>query len=594
MINQSYVDCITEQYDNFVANGIDLTSILENLNCYVDPHFAPLSEAEYNKVTEHLKLDILDVDKFIKINDCKAITNPIFYSRDNIPTDDGLLSNKIFGITQEDRSGIFAYINLNGWYLDPSCYKCWTRVDSNIKGVIHKTSKYRVTEKGEIVEDANGENGVEFLKKNINKIKFKNSDSIKRDMRIKYLEKNKNKMFINKYLVIPPYYRDSNTSGKRVGIGGVNKLYQQLLVSVNALSGPQEYGFDMSGPMQGRVQEILLALYDWFCGTTNNTIQMDIGSGLSGKLGIYRRANMSKTSNYSCRLIITCPELKVHKPQNMMVSFHKSAIPLAAAMACFKPFVQFNVRRFFENEFIGTEQYPVLTKSGEVVYELPKDPLIEFSDDRIKDEMEKFIHGYNNRFVPIQVPLENTNKVVYMQFKGRFAHDDTDSETIYHRRLTWCDIFYMATIEAVRDKNVLISRYPIDSKFNEITTQVEISSTNETEPMYVNNTYYPFYPRIEENNIGTNTGNSFIDTLKLSNLYLKGMGGDYDGDQVTVKGVFTREANDELREFQKSKANFIDLGAENIRQNDADSIQALYALTKILQIDESKLIDPVF
>ena len=98
MINQSYVDCITEQYDNFVANGIDLTSILENLNCYVDPHFAPLSEAEYNKVTEHLKLDILDVDKFIKINDCKAITNPIFYSRDNIPTDDGLLSNKIFGI----------------------------------------------------------------------------------------------------------------------------------------------------------------------------------------------------------------------------------------------------------------------------------------------------------------------------------------------------------------------------------------------------------------------------------------------------------------------------------------------------------------
>lgn len=593
-MSEENVSCILEQYDNFVATGMDLMSLLENINCYTDPHLAPLSEAEYNKVTEHLKLDILDVDKFIKINECKEITNPIFYSRDNIPTDDGLLSNKIFGITQEDRAGIFGYIDLNGWYLDPSCYKCWTRVDSNIKGVIHKTAKYKVTEKGEIVEDPNGSNGVEFLKKNINKIKFKKSDSIKRDMRIKYLEKNRNNMFINKYIVIPPYYRDANTGNKRVGIGGVNKLYQQLIISINALKGPQEYGFDMSGPMQGRVQELLLALYDWFCGTTNNTIQMEEGSGLSGKLGIYRRANMSKTSTYSCRLIITCPELKVRRSEDMMVSFKKSAIPLAACIACFKPFIQFNVKRFFENEFIGTEQYPVLTSSGKVVYEIPKDPLIVFSDDRIKDEMEKFIHGYNNRFVPIEVPLENPNRKVYMQFRGRFDHNETDSESIYHRKLTWTDVFYMAAVEAVKDKNVLISRYPIDSKFNEITTEVEVSSTNQTEPMYVNNTYYRFYPKIREEDINTNTGNKFIDTLKLSNLYLAGLGGDYDGDQVTCKGVFTREANEELRTFQHSKANFIDVGAENIRMNAADAIQSLYALTKILKEDESKLVDPVF
>ena len=395
--------------------------------------------------------------------------------------------------------------------------------------------------------------------------------------------------------MIPPYYRDTNSSsGKRVGIGGINKLYQQLIVSVNALRGPQEYGFDMSGPMQGRVQELLLAIYDWCCGTTNTTIQMDEGSGLSGKLGIYRRANMSKTSSYSCRLIITCPELKVHRSEEMMTTFKKSALPLAACIACFRPFIQFNVKRFFENEFIGTEQYPVLSSTGEIVYERPKDPLIVFSDERIKDEMEKFIHGYNNRFVPIEVPLENSDRKVYMQFKGRFDHGETNSESIYHRRLTWCDVFFMAAVEAVKDKNILISRYPIDSKFNEITTQVEISSTIKTEPMYVNNTYYKYYPMITEEEIGTNTGNKFIDTMKLSNLYLGGMGGDYDGDQVTVKGVYTIEANEELRAFQMSKANFIDLGGSNIRKNDADAIQSLYALTKVLEEDKKKLIDPVF
>ena len=31
-------------------------------------------------------------------------------------------------------------------------------------------------------------------------------------------------MFINKYIVIPPYYRDTNTGKRSVGVGGVNKF----------------------------------------------------------------------------------------------------------------------------------------------------------------------------------------------------------------------------------------------------------------------------------------------------------------------------------------------------------------------------------
>ena len=171
---------------------------------------------------------------------------------------------------------------------------------------------------------------------------------------------------------------------------------------------------------------------------------------------------MSKTSTYSARLVITSPELKVNSPADMMVNFNKSAVPLAALLACFKPFIQYNVKKFFENEFIGTEQYPVINEKGELVYETPKDPLIEFSDERIKIEMEKFVHGYNNRFVPIRVPMENTDKVYHMKFKGRFKEIGSERETIYNRRLTWCDIFFMAAIEAVKDKMVLITRYPIN------------------------------------------------------------------------------------------------------------------------------------
>lgn len=100
--------------------------------------------------------------------------------------------------------------------------------------------------------------------------------------------------------------------------------------------------------------------------------------------------------------------------------------------------------------------------------------------------------------------------------------------------------------------------------------------------MYFNDTYYRFYPKIRETDLGRDTSNLFVDTFQMSNLHLVAMGGDYDGDQITCKGVYTVEANEELREFMKSKQNFIDFGCSPLKVNDADAIQSLYALTKVL------------
>ena len=131
-----------------------------------------------------------------------------------------------------------------------------------------------------------------------------------------------------------------------------------------------------------------------------------------------------------------------------------------------------------------------------------------------------------------------------------------------------------------------------DSYFNQFTTKVVVSSTKETEPMYIDEEYYPFYPKIRDEDIGTNTGDKFIDTMMISNLFLPGIGGDYDGDTVTVRGVYTVEANDELEKHMHSKANFIDIGGMNVRYSSGDAIQSLYNLTRILP--DTKLTDPTF
>ena len=93
---------------------------------------------------------------------------------------------------------------------------------------------------------------------------------------------------------------------------------------------------------------------------------------------------------------------------------------------------------------------------------------------------------------------------------------------------------------------------------------------------------YEYYPKIREEDIGSDTSNKFIDTMNFSNVYLNGMGGDFDGDQITVKGVYTEEANEELRDFMNSKQNFINFGGKPSKVSEGDAIQSIYAFNKVL------------
>lgn len=68
------------------------------------------------------------------------------------------------------------------------------------------------------------------------------------------------------------------------------------------------------------------------------------------------------------------------------------------------------------------------------------------------------------------------------------------------------------------------------------------------------------------------------------------MGGDYDGDTCTVKGIYTDEANEELDKFMHSNANFVTFGGTPLRYPGDDVFQATYALTRVLSDNLTKKI----
>ena len=476
---------------------------------------------------KHLRTEVLDVEEFIKVNNVKEITDPIFFVKNGVPTPEGLLSNEIFGITKEERANIFGYIDLYDWFLHPLTYVEWSRMDSRIKDIVFGTKKFIVNDKGELEENENGKCGVKFLKDNFSKIKIKSTESTKRNNKIKFLKDNEKNIFIKKFIVIPAYYRDVNSAnGGKVGVGELNKFYSSILIAVRSLKETQEYGFSMSDATKGRIQETLVCVYNFLCGTGSE--KMD-GIGLSKKFGIIKRSVMSKTADEGSRLVISAPNIKAENIESLMVDTDHCALPLSSALVNFKPFIIFIVKRFFENEFSNSPVHTFISKEGETLSVGVKNPEMVFSDEEIESQMNKFIHGYSKRIVPIEVPLENGKKA-YMQFKGvnktrEEVQKDPRTNAVQNRYLTWCDVFYIAAVEATRDKCVLITRFPMDSYWNEFPAKIRISTMKETEPIILGATYYPWYPKIRSKDINSNTSNLFIDTLQFTNLNLKLIGG---------------------------------------------------------------------
>lgn len=311
---------------NLIANGVssDKTTIL--------------TEAEM----EHLKVDILDYKDFIKKNDVQEITDTLLFLRNGVPAPEGLLSNEIFGITKDDRANIFGYIDLGGTFFHPFCYKVWCSIDKRIRNIVAGVGKYRLDKNGYIEESENGETGIKFLVRNINKIKIKESESRARSNKIKFLYKVKDMMFLDKFLVIPPFFRDVDTKVKgAVGTGNINKYYQSLIISSRAVKETQDYGLSIEDATNARIQETMLNISNALFGTSKNK---DDGVGLAGKKGIIRDAVLSKTTDMGTRLVLSAPELKVESMEDMFIDVDHAGLPLASALVNFKPFIIFHTK----------------------------------------------------------------------------------------------------------------------------------------------------------------------------------------------------------------------------------------------------------
>lgn len=523
-----------------------------------------------------MKLSIANIDKIIKANPTMVgqVTNPVMMDRGHTPTMDGLLSTDIFGNTAKDRSRKFGYVDLGGYYFHPIVYKNIKRLDRRIDGIINGTIKVTIDGKGRLVEDEKGHTGIEFLYKNWEKIKFAKNESAIRNERVDLLSHHSRaESFTQYWLISPAMYRDINLQNAdtgKISYHEINTLYARLIRLASMLRSDSSFTAIMHNT-RFMIQSTLVEIYDYY----KNLVEK--------KNGVIRKSLLGKSVDYGARVVISTPLFNTNSYKDTEVDFFHAGIPLSLCCSLFTPFIVGWIRGFFEREFEYTgDKYPIQSKKDktQVEYVQLKDPLGYYNESKIEKMIDTFVFSYSGRFNKILLPTEDMEKKpMYMAWTGTLGIPTDDIEPIL-RPMTLTDLMFMAAYDVCKDKHVYITRYPITHYLGVFPIGISVLSTHKTMKLTTKGVTYERYPVVDPDLPKSQVATSFADTVRFQNIYLSCLGGDYDGDQISVKGVFSQSANEEARKILHSKINIIGLGGNGLRTTTNETVQTLYSMTK--------------
>ena len=514
------------------------------------------------KTDSGLWVDLMNVDRFIAVNDLKEVTSPQLLVN-GVPNPNGVLSYKIFGTSQEDRKNIFAYINLHGHYMNPlAALKC-SSYDRKLADCLFARGRWKLEKDGILVEDENGDAGPEFVYSIWGKIKVKEKETTQTKEIESFYNMPRDELFLTKFPVIPAFTRDLNTrtnsSSKSSAL--INSMYNSLISYTQGLVMYTDDITNMGRLTRGRVQQLLVDIY--------KHLTVDQVKGQPAKFGLMNRAVMAMNTRYAARLVITAPILHKQSYEDVQVKFGYATVPLSTIISIFYPYMVYHLKRYFDAQFIEGGKVPVIKENGET-------GTVTFTESFDENQITKMITAYINspysRFRSVKTPPDQDGLVHNMILTGRFMKNNTT----FSRKAALTDVMYIVAERAVRDKHVYVTRFPVENSNGQFPAKIIVASTIKTEPVIIGETVYRFFP--------TQSGdpnNAFVDTCQFTNTMLKAIGGDFDGDQVTVKPVYSVEANRDADRQIRSNAFVLDYQGKVMRPLDLDFFITAYSMTHI-------------
>lgn len=512
-----------------------------------------------------MQIRTLNFNKYNRKYDIKEVTN---FNLEGLGT---LFDSSIFGYGDErlERCG---YINLVGYFIDPSIFDISRRLFRELSGIVDGTRYYKIEKDGtlSLSDEQEGSTGLNWFYENFDKIKFNRLEEVEnnkiqtRKMKGAFTRLKREDFFIRNLIVIPLHYRDLDTSqgNNSIKVDELNQLYIDLIKTTSFKKKMSNIESMNDSFINTKIQGLLQSIYDYICNT------------LFGKEGAQRHLAMGRSVDNCSRVVITAPEVKLNDTigkctqnlDNINVPLHHflSGTPTHAITA-----THMILKSFLERGLLGN----IDNEDFETFY----------TDDWIQEQIETYTVTYSHRLDTVPTPESKSIKLRFL-FKDEDSGVESDSE----RELTFIDLFYLSSKLYIHGIRGAVTRYPIIGKDSMLFGKILLSSFHknignmkifipgEELPIYD----YDKYPNAEPF-IGKLSTDIFADTMQFSNTYLSGLDGDYDGDKVSLKYIYSKEAVEEIDKYNDTPISVLSIDGKPTRSISNEALQGIYNLTKM-------------
>lgn len=514
----------------------------KNFSSWVSMKKSPAAEAINMKLTagmvdssgtgvpQSMLINICNDDIILR-SGIPKVTSPIMFNSGYAPTDDGLFSEKIFGVSPEERKRKYAYIDLKQKFFHPYIFEILDSLGKKTFGQIatgqvcgHINEK---THELEVIKDKSDPNynedntGINWLIDNYDKYTWKETGTIARTDKLRMLKDLKREdLFISKYLVVPIFYRDKQVTGGKVSIPEVNYVYNKIIQYTQNLG--DDIFTSYNNGLLYRIQMLMVELRKY-------------GQSLiAGKRGHYHQALLGKSVDYGSRDVISVAIMnEMERPEDNPIDIFHTGFPLGKCLVMGYPFIIKYCMEFFEDNFKNASFVMVYQKGSNTKLERLemkeiKDQLQIYTKPYLDKQIKRYINTFADRFDPIKVYMKDgsTANFYYTGFGMPTDPNNPDASSIINRPFTWTDLFYLAAMNTLADKYAYVTRYPLTTFSGIYPSQCVPLSTIKTMKAVINGTTYEHYPVVEVGLKKNQVATRFIDTVTMSNLYLSALGGD--------------------------------------------------------------------
>lgn len=523
---------------------------------------------------EPLNIKLLDVDKFIQENNVKRVSSSfVKLPSENTFHPEGLFSEEIFGqIASDERLARFGYIKLNTKVFHPRVYKLITKLKSFYAGILNGSVQAKFDQQlGDFVrtsiDDESGQSGFQFFITNFPNMKFKITKSLTRNDKVRILQQaiKDGTYVIDKFLVLPAGVRDHKDEFGTETTDEINKFYMSIINYAAAI--PSKSGSNpVFDSVRFSLQKKIVQTHDY------------INDMMQGKSGFVSKKYGRRALALGTRNVISAADMSANDGSDLMaLKADETKLPLFQAMKAFQPLVVNKLKLLFFSQIFdeSSDQIGVLSHGD---MKLSYQPINSEEKEQFMSSagIEKLITlyrdpEYRKRAVEVHsddgkshylfVIYDEGDKITVLrnvsEFKQRRLDNSEPFDESRLRPLTWMEAMFMATHTATKGKHVLVTRYPVLGVNGTFPSKVHLISTSPGRIVRYTSPYsneenepiIPEYPNLKYNS---------VDSVVVHPARLEGLGGDYDGDTVSVNGIMSEEANNEIANYLQTKSSILD------------------------------------